>query len=103
VTKLPAHRPAKLPAHRPSRRDKIVDAEFDELHVRRAFAYLGEARGYAATPQRLGSATLAVRTLVDLTIALHPMRVAGGPLSGCSPHALRAAVKALSTRLVRFV
>jgi AcrR family transcriptional regulator len=77
--------------------------EFDELHVRRAFAYLDEAAWSAASPERLGVATLAVRTLVDVSVAIHPMRMPGGPLSGCSPKALRDAVKSLSSRLVRFV
>ena len=74
--------------------------EFDELHVRRAFAYLGDDARDTPSAQRMALATLAMRTLVDVLIAIHPMRMAGGPLSGCSPTALRNAVKALSTRLV---
>lgn len=75
--------------------------EFDDLHTRRAFAYLGDGiESEHPSPQRLGIATLAVKTLVDVLIAIHPMRMPGGPLSNCSPTALRAAVKSLSTRLV---
>ena len=75
--------------------------EFDDLHTRRAFAYLdGGVETEHPSPQRLGVATLAVKTLVDVLIAIHPMRMPGGPLSNCSPKALRAAVKSLSTRLV---
>ena len=75
--------------------------EFDDLHTRRAFAYLDEGvAGEHPSAQRLGIATLAVKTLVDVLIAIHPMRMPGGPLGTCSPKALRAAVKSLSTRLV---
>ena len=74
--------------------------EFDELHVRRAFAYLRDGGSDTPSAHRMAVATLAVRTLVDVLIAIHPMRMPGGPLSGCSPAVLRDAVKALSTRLV---
>jgi AcrR family transcriptional regulator len=75
--------------------------EFDDLHGRRAFAYLNDDSGSdVPSPQRLGVATLAVKTLVDVMIAIHPMRMPGGPLSTCSPKALRAAIKSLSTRLI---
>ena len=96
--------PAKLVhLHTPAatRQAAQLRREFDELHVRRAFAYLGDAdAGNQPSARRLGVATLAIRTLVDVLIAIHPMRMPGGPLSGCSPKALRTAVKALSTRLV---
>ena len=75
--------------------------EFDDLHTSRAFAYLdGGLDSEHPSPHRLGVATLAVKTLVDVLIAIHPMRMPGGPLSTCSPKALRAAVKSLSSRLV---
>jgi hypothetical protein len=97
--------PAKLMhLHTPAATRQAVQLrrEFDELHVRRAFAYLRDGGDDGGTPsaQRLALATLAVRTLVDVLIAIHPMRMAGGPLSECSPKTLRAAVKSLSTRLV---
>jgi len=75
--------------------------EFDDLHVRRAFAYLLEPVGSnGPSQQRLDVTTLAIRTLVDMLIAIHPMRMPGGPLSSCSPAKLRAATKAVSTRLI---
>ena len=74
--------------------------EFDDLHTRRAFAYLDGIGSDVQSPLRVGVATLAVKTLVDVMIAIHPMRMPGGPLSNCSPKALLAAIKALSTRLV---
>ena len=74
---------------------------FDDRHVERAFAYINA--DVPLSTRRLGMATLAVRTLVDVLIAIHPMRLPGGPLSDCSPKALRQAVKELSTRLVMAV
>jgi AcrR family transcriptional regulator len=82
-----------------TRRSAELREEFDELHVRRAFAYLDE------TPTRLSAVQLAergmaVRVLVDLLIAIHPMRLADGPLSGYRSSVLLAAVKRVSTRLL---
>jgi hypothetical protein len=73
--------------------------EFDELHVRRAFAYVHDSSD-APSPHRQAVATLAVRTLVDMLIAIHPMRMPGGPLSNYSPAVVRKAVQSMSTRLV---
>jgi AcrR family transcriptional regulator len=96
--------PAKLMhLHTPgaTREAARLRREFDELHVRRAFDYIGQVSSFEpASPQRMAEGALAVRTLVDVLIAIHPMRMPGGPLSGCSPKALRAAVKSLSSRLV---
>jgi hypothetical protein len=41
--------------------------------------------------------------LIDVLISIQPMRLPGGPLSGCSQTELRDAVKALSSRLVQSV
>jgi AcrR family transcriptional regulator len=89
--------------HTPSATRQAVELrrEFDDLHVRRAFDYV--APGTEKSPQRQAVASIAVKTLVDALIAIHPMRMPGGPLSDCSPHELRNAVKALSTRLVSAV
>jgi len=99
--------PAKLVhLHTPAatRQAAQLRREFDELHVRRAFAYLEDSADAATTaPQRLAVATLALRTLVDVSIAIHPMRMPGGPLSGCSPKTLRRSMKEISARLIRSV
>jgi len=96
--------PARLMhLHTPAatRQAALIRREFDELHVRRAFAYLLEpVESAGASQQRLDVTTLAIRTLVDMLIAIHPMRMPGGPLSSCSPDKLRAATKSLSTRLI---
>jgi hypothetical protein len=82
-----------------TRQAVLLRREFDELHVRRAFAYLDEG-GDQPSLHRQAVATLAIRTLVDMLIAIHPMRMAGGPLSDCSPTAVRKAVQSMATRLV---
>lgn len=72
--------------------------DFDDLHVRRAFSYAGSTDGVSAA--RRGTATVAMRTLVDALIAIHQMRMPGGPLSTHPTSELRAAAKAMSTRIV---
>jgi AcrR family transcriptional regulator len=86
------HSPAATPQAAQLRR------AFDDLHAQRAFAYLSTDQ--PDSPRRRALTSLGVRTLVDVTIAIHPMRMAGGPLSDCSPKALQQAVKALSERIV---
>ena len=41
-----------------------------------------------------------MRTLISTLIAIHPMRLDGGPLSRRSPKALRAALEEVSQRIV---
>jgi len=96
--------PARLMhLHTPAatRQAALIRREFDELHVRRAYVYLVDPTDNTmSAQQRLDLTTLAIRTLVDMLIAIHPMRMPGGPLSTCSPDKLRAATKALSARLM---
>lgn len=74
--------------------------EFEEQHVQRAFGYLGgEGRGRPSAARR-GLETLTARTLVDLLISVHTMRLADGPLSGEPGNKLRRAVHDLAARLV---
>ena len=77
--------------------------EFDELHVRRAFAYLYAGETAAPSAERQAVASLAVRALVDMLIAIHPMRLAGGPLSEYPSKQLLDAVKRVSDRLLSAV
>jgi AcrR family transcriptional regulator len=74
--------------------------EFEELHVERAFGYIGSANRGRSAAARKALETLAARTLVDLLISVHTMRLAHGPLSDESGARLRAAVHDLSQRLV---
>jgi AcrR family transcriptional regulator len=75
--------------------------EFEEKHVQRAFGYLGgEARGRPSAARRAVE-TLTARTLVDLLISVHTMRLVDGPLSGEPAVKLRKAVHELAARLVK--
>lgn len=75
--------------------------EFEDLHVRRAFGYLGPSDNRGRTPAaRRAIETLSARTLVDLLIAVHTMRFADGPLSTEPDSELRNAVRQLTHRLV---
>lgn len=80
-----------------TRRSAELRHEFDELHVRRGFAYLEEG---TVPSTRSAEAGMAVRILVDLLISIHPMRVAGGPLSTFKSSELRKLVKQVSARLL---
>jgi AcrR family transcriptional regulator len=76
--------------------------EFDDLHVRRAFGYLVSKNGttHRLSAGRQASEIIAARTLVDMLIAVHTMRLADGPLSGETSHSVRKAVHVLSQRIV---
>jgi AcrR family transcriptional regulator len=75
--------------------------EFEDLHVQRAFGYLDSPKGRSrTTAARRAVESLSARTLVDLLIAVHTMRLADGPLSTEPSDTLRAAVRSLTHRLV---
>jgi AcrR family transcriptional regulator len=83
---------------------QLLRTRFEEQHIERAFVY---ARRTPASQRRLRSATashaatrLAVRTLIATLIAIHPMRLDGGPLIRWSPRALRSAVEDVSLRMM---
>ena len=75
--------------------------EFEDRHAERAFGYLGsgESRGRQSAARR-GIEQLTTRTLTDLLIAVHTMRMEDGPLSSEPSTKLRAAVRELAHRLV---
>jgi AcrR family transcriptional regulator len=75
--------------------------EFEDQHVQRAFGYLGPAEsGGKMTAARRAVESLSARTLVDLLISVHTMRLADGPLSGESNDQLRAALHDMAHRLI---
>ncbi len=76
--------------------------DFDDLHVRRAFGYIGDGDSARArvSPARIAAETLSARTLVDMLISIHSMRMVDGPLSGESSATLRKAVHRLSHRIL---
>ncbi|MPQ96531.1 TetR family transcriptional regulator [Modestobacter sp. I12A-02628] len=78
--------------------------QFEEQHIERAYVY---ARAVPTDQRRHGSdaaqhaaTRLAVRTLIHTLMAIHPMRLDGGPLSRRSPRALHAALDEVSMRIV---
>ena len=83
---------------------RLLREQFEERHIERAFVY---ARQSPSGQRRLQSATaaqaatrLAVRTLISTLIAIHPMRLDGGPLSRRSPRALREALDVVTQRML---
>lgn len=87
-----------------TRQAQLLRVQFEEQHIQRAFVY---ARQTPAGKRRLRSATaaqaatrLAVRTLISTLIAIHPMRLEGGPLSRRSPRALREALDEVTQRML---
>jgi AcrR family transcriptional regulator len=80
-----------------------LSLEFEEQHVQRAFDYVqstgkaGSARRQAADRART---TLAVRTMITLLMAIHPLRLEDGPLSKRSSEGLRRALEAVCSRII---
>lgn len=84
-----------------TRQISTLRQEFEDRHVRRAFGYLApQGAPGRKTAARRAVETLAARTLVDLLISVHTMRLADGPLSREGRTDLLAAVHDLTHRLV---
>jgi AcrR family transcriptional regulator len=84
-------------------RARLLQQQFEEVHVRRAFDYLpGEPQGGPRdTPiASLADAALAVRTMIHLTILIHSMRAPDGPLRGQSSVAVRQALTEVAVRIL---
>ena len=83
-----------------TRQSSAARREFEEQHAQRAFGYLdasGSGRKSAADRAR---EHLTIRTLIDLLMSVHTMRLLDGPLGSHRPDRLRAAVHDLAGRLV---
>lgn len=77
--------------------------EFEESHVQRAFDYLEPAafRGTRRQAAQTHSThTLAMRTLIQLLMTVHSLRMDDGPLGKHSSKALSSAVVAVSNRII---
>ena len=74
--------------------------EFEDQHAQRAFAYFGGEGPRRTSAARRATETLTVRTLIDLLISVHTMRLADGPLSDEPSTKLRRAVHELADRLM---
>ena len=80
-----------------------LQREFEEIHLRRAFDYLPQRRPPTtrrSAISRHAAETLAARTLIALTILVHPMRSQDGPLSGRADRRVREALIDVSQRLL---
>jgi AcrR family transcriptional regulator len=78
-----------------------IRLDFLERHERRAADYLGDPDGdRRPAAVRTAAGTLTMRTLIDLLMAVHALRLADGPLSELSPSALRAEVHKVAGRLL---
>jgi AcrR family transcriptional regulator len=73
--------------------------EFEEGHVDKVFVGTDTGNGRRSAAER-GERALVARTLIDLLISIHTMRLLDGPLSTHNPDQLRAAVHRLAERLV---
>jgi AcrR family transcriptional regulator len=82
---------------------RVLQDEFEALHVTRAFAYItppGTLRTKRTAAARHASETLAVRTFIALTLLIHPMRAQNGPLVRFSGRSLRAGLIDTSSRIL---
>lgn len=79
-----------------------LQRQFEERHTERAYVYALEAPdGDPGSGERAhAAASLAVRTLIRMLIAIHSLRLDGGPLSRRSPRAMRRALQDVSQRIV---
>jgi AcrR family transcriptional regulator len=80
-----------------------LQREFEEIHLRRAFDYLPQRPAPTtrrSAISRHASEMLAVRTLIGLTVLIHPMRSQDGPLSGRADRRVRDALIAVCQRLM---
>ena len=84
---------------------RTLQEEFETLHVRRGFDYIvpqRRPRNSRAAAASHAAETLAVRTLISLTVLVHPMRSQDGPLAGQPSTAVRRALREVSARIVTF-
>ena len=84
-------------------RAHVLQEQFEEIHLQRAFDYVqvdGTGNNRGAAIARHAKSTLAVRTLINLTLLIHPLRTPDGPLRAYPQRALRQALSEVSERIV---
>jgi AcrR family transcriptional regulator len=74
--------------------------DFEELHVQRALGYIASGNRSRPSAARKALETLSARTLVDMLISIHTMRLGDGVLRGEPADKLRRSIHDLSHRLV---
>ena len=75
---------------------RVLQQEFEAIHVQRAFAYLatdGGRRSRRSATADHATASLAVRTLNSLVILVHPLRSEEGPIARHRPRDVRAGTR----------
>jgi AcrR family transcriptional regulator len=80
-----------------------LQREFEEIHLRRAFDYLPQRPAPTtrrSAISRHASEVLAVRTLIGLTVLIHPMRSQDGPLAGRADRRVREALIDVCLRML---
>jgi AcrR family transcriptional regulator len=90
-------------------RARLLQQQFEEIHLERAFDYVDPDAAALSPAMPAGrespiakhaNAALAVRTLLNLTLLIHPLRTPDGPFRAVSQQALREALSEVSVRLV---
>ena len=83
-------------------RARTLQDEFERLHVRRGFDYIVAQRPprRRSTVAAHAAETLAVRTLISLTVLVHPMRSQDGPLARYPESAVQGVLREVSARIV---
>jgi AcrR family transcriptional regulator len=81
---------------------RLLQQQFEEIHLQRAFDYVpplttGNRRSAIA---RHATAALAVRTMINLTLLIHPLRAEDGPLKAQRALDVRQALSDVSSRIV---
>ena len=80
-----------------------LQREFEEFHLQRAFDYLPRQRPPKTPRSAIGrhaAETLATRTLIGLTVLIHPMRSQDGPLARKTDRRVREALVDVCRRLL---
>jgi AcrR family transcriptional regulator len=84
-------------------RAATLQREFEDIHMRRAFDYLPQRpvpTSRRSAISRHAAETLTTRTLIGLTVLIHPMRSQDGPLAGRADRRVREALIEVSQRLL---
>jgi AcrR family transcriptional regulator len=82
---------------------KLLRQDYEDRHVRRAYDYFDSSR--VPSTRRSASAkhasrTLAVRTMIGLSMGIQPLRMEGGPLASLDRSSLQKALSDVNARLM---
>jgi AcrR family transcriptional regulator len=96
ATFLYGHSPGATP------QAQVLLRQYETRHVERAFDYLrADPLPDGSSPEdRRAEHLLAARTLINLLISVHGLRMEGGPLARHSSRALRAGLREVARRIV---